>query len=54
MKFALNDEPKGFSWLSGDGFLNFIFVSNSYARMSLTCSRSFPRGEARGGLHLFI
>ena len=26
MKFALNDKTKGFSRLSGDEFLNFIFV----------------------------
>ena len=50
MKFALNDKPKGFSWFSGDGFLNFIFVP--LLEWGLTCSRSFPRGVASGGLHL--
>ena len=26
MKFAVNDKAKGISRLSGDGYLNFIFV----------------------------
>ena len=25
-EFALGDEAKGFSWLSGDKFLNFILI----------------------------
>ena len=55
VKFALNDKAKGFSWFSGDWFFNFIFVSlKSSAWMSLTCSHSFPRGEASGGLHLLL
>ena len=51
MKFALNDKAKMLPWLSGDGFLNFIYVY--YAWITLTCSRRFPRGVASGGFHLF-
>ena len=32
----------------------FEFYFCSYAWMSFTCSRSFPRGVASGGLHLFL
>ena len=51
MKFAFDNETKGIQDFQGDWFLNFIFCS--YASMSLTCSCSFSRGVARGGLHFF-
>ena len=47
MKFALNDKAKMFL----DVFF-FKFYFCSYVWMSLTCSRSFPRGVASGGSHL--
>ena len=40
------------SSLWGSTSSSFLFLT-SYAWMSLTCSRSFPRGVAIGGLHLF-
>ena len=47
-----------FKWKSKEVFMIprrwiFEFHFCSYAWMSLRCSRSFPRGVARGGLHLF-
>ena len=45
MKFSLNDKAKVFSWYSGDCFCSYVWMSS-------TCSRSFPRGIASGGLHL--
>ena len=50
MKFALNGEAKGVFMIRR---LIFEFQFCSYACMSLTCSRSFLRGVARLGLHLF-